>query len=397
MHYFLYVRLPGFYVREWARNDPSRADEAMAVYRDKRVIDANAPAHASGVRAGMGLDEAKVLLQGAGLIRWEEEPYRAAQARWLDTLCEVASTVEPDHQDSAWADLAGHPDPYAMARMFASRVAKQESADVALGLAGSKWLARLAEASFGSLANPAWEIAMRQACACPSEFLANFPIAHLAPVDADHRERLKFLGYRTIGDVAEIPLRTLRGQFGDAALTIRNAARGTLREPVRAVYPPDRVVAGQRFEGGLDHQEALGLAMGALARRIGAALRQREAQGAEVQIEIEYESTRVMRMRRFTRPIHTPREVSAALRLTLGEVNAPVWGLRVKLPGLKPAQERQANLYASRAMGDDVAASRAIEGLRLTFGDGSVMRASEKIEPRRIRVVRAWRHATGWH
>jgi len=39
---------------------------------------------------------------------------------------------------------------------------------------------------------------------------------------------------------------------------------------------------------------------------------------------------------------------------------------------------------------------RAIEHVRQVFGDKSVLRASEVVEPRRVRVLRAWSHATGW-
>jgi len=396
MHYFLYAQVPGLYVREWERRDPGRVGQPLAIHRDKLVIDVNVAAVAHGLRLGMGVDEAKVLLQGQGLIAWEEEPYRESQCRWLDVLCAFASIVEPDRQDSAWADLSGHPDPFEIARLFTNRLSELGEGEARIGVAGVKWLAKLAAERFGGLAPPAWELAMRGLCEEPEAALAELPIGLLSPVSEVYRERLKFLGYRTIGDVAAIGYRTLRGPFGEEAARIRSAARGGGVEPVRAVYPRDALVAAMRFEGGLEDAEAIGRAVGRLARRLTAGLEARDVYGARVIVRIETESGVRERERTFSRPIRTLREVAAALRLTLGEPGEAVHALAVRLPDLKKPPARQSNLYLAGRSGEDRAAVQAIEGLRGAFGDGAILLASEKAEPRRVRVLRAWRHATGW-
>lgn len=396
MHYLLYAQVPGFYAREWERRDPGRAAEPIVIHAERRVLDANAPAAKMGVRPNMGLDEAKAILQGSGLIVWEEEPYRIGQRRWLDVLCESSSTVEPDRQDSAWADLSGHPDPFDAALEFANRLAAAGEPLPQIGLGASKWVAKLACEQFGKASRPSWELAMRAAVESPERFLAPLPVVLMAPVDAAHRERLRFLGYRTIGEAATIPLRTLRSQFGPECERVRLATRGGPSEPIRAAYPLDSVYAGIQFEGGTNDSGVLAEALSAMAKRVASALSSRDAQGATIEWTIEFEQSTVVRRRTFARPIRTMRETAAALRLCLGAIEQPVFAIGARLPDLKKAQERQSDLYASRKVGDDLAASRAVDSLRRTFGDQSVVRASEIAVPRRIRVLRAWSHATGW-
>lgn len=396
MHYILFAELPGFYVREWELRDPERASAPLAVHREKRVIDLNDHAREAGLRHGMGIDEAKVLLQGTGLILYEEEPYRNSQQRWLDVLCEFSSTVEPFQQDSSWADLSSHPDPLDIAQRIRESLSNQISLTPRMGMAGTKWLAQLCADVIGDVQAKHWEPTVRQAIQRPECFLKQLPTSALTPICHQHRDRLKFLGYRSIGDVAEIPLRTLRGQFGDDAHRIRSAARGGCFEAVRPLYPPDSVSERMTFEGGLSDSTELLRALERIAQRLAKALSERESQAATVVVRIALEEGSLERSRTFSSPIRTARQAFSALSRLVGTPEAPVHFLEVRLPSLKKAQERQSDLFAARTPGDDAAVERAVGRVRQVFGDGSVIHASEKYEPRRVRVLRAWSHATGW-
>lgn len=391
MRYLLFVDLVGFYVREWMIREPERADQPMAVHRDKRVIDLNPSASLLGLRSGMRLDEAKLLLTGAGLILYEPEPYRASQAKWLDTLSEFSSVVEPCEPHSAWADLSGHPDPYELIGQIVSKLHRSSGLNVRWGLSSAKWVARRASDLREELPFSAMDWVER-----PAMGLASLPVGKLDPIDPAHRERLKFLGYRTIGSVAALSLKTLKSQFGEAAMGIHLAANGKDRSPVLAQYPPDAICLKRCFEAGLTDLQELGTALEELARATAFALSQRASQGAKMEIRIELETRYVDRRRTFSRPIRTAQEALSALSRLVGEPSETLFSIAIKMPSLRKAAERQAGLFASRIPGDDVAAKRAVERVRDVFGDRSVMRASELVEPRRVRVLRAWSHATGW-
>lgn len=396
MHYFLYLELSGFYARVWTESDPSWALKPLVVHRAKRVLDLNDCARAVGVKPGMGLDEAKVLLQGSGLIPYEEEPYRASQARWLDVVSEFSSCIEPGDPHSAWADLSGHPDPFAIASSIRSAVGKVSGSHVSIGLASSKWLSRLTCDLTGDTDLLLWEDAMREALEDPVSFLKDIPVSFLYPVDPVFLERLKFLGYRTIGQVASIPLKTLRGQFGNDALRIYSASRGGLQDHVKPLYPPDAIVSKIAFDGGISNSETLSISLQSLARKLAKALSDRESCGAEIELKIYFEESCLERSRTFSKPMRTARDVFSALSRMVFDVQEPVYSILAKMPGLKKARERQSGLFTMQRTGDDSAAGCAIENVRQVFGDKSVLRASEVAEPRRVRVLRAWSHATGW-
>lgn len=390
MHYFLFVDLPGFYVRVWETRDPARAKAPLAVHRDKHVLDLNASAADIGVRIGMRVDEAKLLLASSGLIGFEEEPYREAQSRWLDAMCEFSSSIEPVEPHAAFADLSGHPDPYDLLPMIARKIQVAINLTPRMGLSSAKWVARRSVLS-GAHPFTAEDWVQR-----PSVCLYALPVSVLDPVEVLHRERLKFLGYRTIGAVSEIPLRTLKGQFGDAAMVISSASQGRSNEPVRPLYPPDSIVLKHSYPGGLDDLEALRTAIDALAKSCAYALSTRSAVGENVEVVLEHDTRIVSRRRTFSRPIRTSREVGSALTRLIGKPSESVQSITVRMPKLRKAEERQSGLFVTRVPGDDVAAKRTVDRVRGVFGDHSIVRASEIVVPRRVRVLRAWSHATGW-
>ena len=396
MHYFLYLELPGFYVRVWEQSDPLWMEKPLVVHREKRVLDLNARAYERGVRLGMGVDETKVLLHGAGLIAYEEEPYRLAQARWLDALAEFSSCVEPRDPHSAWADLSGHPEPYEIVSLIRSQIACVSGLRLQVGMARSKWLSRLTCDLVGDADPLLWEDAVREALISPALFLKDLPVGLLSPVAPAYLERLKFLGYRKIGDVASIPLKTLRGQFGNDAQRIYSSARGGFQEAVRPLYPPDAIVAKIAFEGGVSNSEELSLGLQKLARKLTKLLSDRESCCSRIELKIVLEDSVVECSRTFSKPMRTAREVFSALTRLIQLPSESIFSVVAKMPNLKKALERQSGLFTAQHSGDDLEVGRAIEQVRQVYGDKSVFRASEVVEPRRVKVLRAWSHATGW-
>lgn len=359
-------------------------------------MDLNGRAYAAGIRLWMGLDEAKVLLQGSGLIAYEEEPYRSSQARWLNALAEFSSCIEPRDPHSAWADLSGHPEPFEILSSIRSRISSVSGLKSRLGLAGAKWLSRLSCDLVGDADPLLWEDAIREALISPASFLKDLPVGLLSPIDSVFLERFKFLGYRSIGDVATIPLKTLRGQFGNDAQKIYSVARGGFQEKVKPLYPPDAIVSKVTFDGGISNSGDLSSGLQLLARQLAKALSDRESCGATIHLWIYFEEWCLELSRTFSKPIRTAREAFSALTRLVGTPDEPVFSILAKMPNLKKARERQSGLFTAQLSGDVLAVDRAIEQVRQVYGDKAVMHASEVAEPRRVKVLRAWSHATGW-
>lgn len=413
------------------------------MHRDKRVLDASPSVRAHGVRVGMPLAEAKAVARDARCVAWEEEPYRAAQAAWLDVCAEFSDAIEPERQHAAWVDLSGHPDASEIAVMLAEAVEARLGYAVRIGLAGTKWIAEVAARA----AHPDLP-GLASACGGPAAFLAPLGVEWLLPVMPVHRERLRYLGYRTIGGVAGVPYRTLETQFAVEGRRILDAAHGRCFEPVRAVYPPDTLLERFAFEGATEDLMVFDAGLQFLAARISKRLGEQDRCGAELRVWIERESGEVEEVaRRFVHPLRTPMSLLAGLRAVCAEsLRAPrpacgerVWGegpsslgdmshtrhapagfqtpspqplsqqagrgarrdvpitaLRVRLPGLVRAKRLQQQLPSAGASVPSAHAQEALSKVRAVFGDSSVLRGDEVRVARRVAVLKAWRDALGW-
>lgn len=400
MHYILHVRVPGFYSIHLCEKDSSLSLRALVVHRDKAVLDANEGALRLGIHVGMALTEAKTLAREAQFVAWKEEDYRSAQEAWLGLCALHTCVIEPAEQHEAFLDLSGHGDPFEVSQRIAAELRERFGCAPRLGLARTKWLARVASDACGDVVSYlAWEMAMRECLEHPERFLAPMPLEALLPVEQEDRRRLSFLGYRTVGEVAELSLDLLKSQFGQRALTIYQASRGAVVQAVRPEYPKDSLRAAIRFEGGAESWEQVEAGLKSLARRIGGALKARDAQGTALGLEIEHEDGRVeTKRRKFLKPIANARGVFVALKLLLGEARTgAITTLKARLDGLEKTSRAQTELsgvYALQARKET--AENALKSVRTVFGDGSVQIAAELPQPRRVRLLRAWCEATGW-
>ncbi len=419
MHYILHVQVPGFYVRALEQADPSLRTAALVVHRENAVLDVNVRAAYARVAPGMSLAEAKLLVRDGVFRAWGEEDYRPAQAEWLDVCAEHSSVVEPGEQDEAYLDLSAHPEPLDVAICLARDLRERQGIHARLGMARVKWLAKLACSECGRVdPSVAWELSMRDALEHPEAFLCPLPVRALLPVAPEDRKRLDFLGYKTAGEVAALPLELLKSQFGARAMGIFQASRGQGAESVRALWPKDAVRAGARFPGGARTADQLDAGLRSLAKRLAGSLQAKESQASLVEFEIELDSGRIeKRKRRFRRPLTGERSALSALGLLLEEALRgtvselsdseasferqngfeSIVAIRVSLPDLEKASRAQNDLsgFYSRSARSQTAES-ALRSVRAAYGDESVRIAGELPQPRRMRVLRVWRDATGW-
>lgn len=402
MHYIAHVRLNQFYVNALAAQDASTRTVPLIVHRDKAVLDANEPAMALGIHIGISLQEAKILLKGASgvAMAWQEDRFTEAQERWLDLCAELTDIVEPEFQHSAFLDLSAHANPVDLAEVLSRRLTERLGLRAHMGISRCKWVARLSSERLGELAyGTDWRLACREAIDDPARFLSPFSTECLLPVLPEHRRRLMFLGYRTIGEVVAIPSEVLRDQFGDHATLIRAAALGGADDEVKALYPKDRLIVSLSFEGGAESSETLGNGFVLLAERLGKALERRDAYGAHVEALLEFESGRAeTRKRRFAKPIVNARSALMALRLLIGESHPEaISRVRVTIADLRNAQRSQPKLTGeTSSSARPTNLENAFSAIRTVFGDKAIQSAGEIVLPRRVRVLKAWKEATGW-
>lgn len=385
MDYVLYCRLSNFYVQLLGLS-PLRP---CAVIRDRIVLDSNTYAAKRGVVPGMALTQARTILREDGVFRTLlPDEGEKEQIRWLDLCADFTGVIEPEDRHTAYLDLSAHPKPFDVAEQLLERLIEVSGCPVRFGVGGSKWLARLSADIDGERLTP-----------LDAETMADVSVLKLAPVAPEQLERLRFLGYHSIGLVAGLPVDTLRGQFGDDGLRILLAARGAWQDSVQALYPPDTLNERLIFDGACEDALMLDQALYAIGTRVGNRLLKKEQQATEVHMTLELEDAgkRVLK-RRFNKALHCPRSAMAALRLLLGAgVESPVLSVAVHLPELERARSAQQNLMGTLSKAETTyRAEGALRQIRSVFGENSIQIAGQIPLPRRVRVLQEWKNATGW-
>ena len=381
----LYCRLPYFYVNLLDLSE----DRPCAVIRDATVLDSNPRAMKRGVVPGMGLTQARTILREEGVFRvLRPEEGVEEQKNWLELATQFTGVIEPEDKHSAYLDLSAHPRPFDVAQRFLERLTRRTGSEARFGVGAAKWLARLSADLDGERLIPLDGVA-----------LSDISILKLPPVSPEHRERLRFLGYHSIGLVADLPMSTLRSQFGDEGLRIQLAAKGAWKDPVQALYPPDTFNERLILEGACEDALVIDQAMISVAQRIGRRLLKAEQQATEVHLTLECEDGSLKTFtRRFNKPVRCPRTAISALRLLFGKgIESSIVSIGVRLPHLEKVRATQQNLMGvlSQSETSDRAES-ALRQVRSVFGDSSIQVAGKIAQARRIRVLQEWKNATGW-
>ncbi|RYG39140.1 hypothetical protein EON81_01785 [bacterium] len=384
MHYFLCVRIDGFYARELQTQRDDLEHKPLVVHRAGRVIDASDEASIAGVGRGMPLQQAKALLASGVFIQHEPDAFRAAQKSWLDLLVPFSDAIEPLNQDEAIIDLSAHPRPSEIADVLVSALANHQPR-VLTGAGSAKWTARLALES----STPKGKR--------PDEFLRPLPTRLLTPASERAREKLVALGYPTIGEVASVPFEVLRRHFREEAYRIHLAANGRLSDPVQALYP-ERCTSGfHAFEGGTECSETLAAGVGALCRTLGERIALEERETTEVALHLEFERGVSSFQRTFSKPVRCARSLTTAATLMLdGKATEPVYGIRLTLPSLVRGKKVQHGLFTQAIDRNAVRLSRAVTRIHALYGERSIRCASDFEIPRRIRLLKELGGLVGW-
>ncbi|MCE9559920.1 MAG: hypothetical protein K8R88_13345 [Armatimonadetes bacterium] len=387
MHYFVYVSLRTFY------SGVLKCSPLILVHQGK-VLDACQAMRKQGVFEGMSQREAKNLVRNSGAFReLAEDDFREQRDAWLDLCAEVSDTIEPDLPHECYLDLSTHPEPYAILSELRQKL---PTADIGVG--PSKWVAKLSARLAQNLDSDLIRELLYQECSQHTrEFLAKLSIHELTPVGFAERERLSFLGYTTIGSLKEVPIATLRRQFGKLAEPILAAARGGPILPLKAAYPENQIYAEFEVADGVHQTDVLDNNLTQLATSLLEKLKLRDDCSSELIIKIRYESRENVLQKAFPKPLSTSTKLLQAIKGLLANETEPLYKIRIELHSLKKVERKQARLDGLPEKRDAKAnADIAIRKIQKVFGDQVVQVAAEIPQLRRVKVMRAWQNATGW-
>jgi DNA polymerase-4 len=382
----LHVDMDAFFASVEINKRPELRGRPVIVGGSRRgvVAAASYEARRFGIRSAMPMSQALRRCPRAVVLPPDRQAYAAASAQVMAILRDVTPLVEPLSLDEAFLDVTGavraHGRPGVIATRIRARVAQQLGLTCSVGVAPTKFIAKLASARCkpdGLLVVPAARVL---------DFLHPLPVTALWGVGERTAEALRRLGIRSVGDLANTPLDALRRAVG-AAVAEHLAALAAGVDP-RPVEPGDvekSISADRTLEDDLTTEAEVCQELVRLADEVGRRVRERGFAARTVGIKIRFADFRtVTRVRTLAghtsgsaEIYRTAVELYRSLQLDRPRIRL----VGVKCEGLRPVAELSEQLAldlpgestSAPAPARDDRAARAADAARAKFGAAAVL------------------------
>jgi DNA polymerase-4 len=343
------------------------------------VVAASAAAQAAGVRVGQPLRQAQQCCPAAVFVPLDPAGIGTLRAAVCAELHQLSPTVEAGDEE-AFGDLSGRhaefPDEASWASALARGLRGVLDVEIAVGVAGSRFVARLAARA----SHPGRIRRVRSGEA--ARFLAPLPLDVL-PVDPAITARLAAFGLDCLGAVAGLGPADLQRQFGPDGLRLHRLARG---EDGAGILPaPAQRMWSERLvlDGATGDLETLLRGVRHCATALGVRLAAETVAAGEVSVAFELEEAAAISTSGVpAAPPGNAGELWTAALGLLGELQprAPVAAVRVGVTRLAAAVGRQADLLRPGDGAREAVVATA-ERLRSRFGAATVRRPRLALDP----------------
>jgi DNA polymerase-4 len=344
----LHVDMDAFYASVELIDRPDLVGTPVIVGGGERgvVLSATYEARAFGIRSAMPMSRARRVCPQATILQPRFERYVAASRAVRAIFDAVTPLVEPLALDEAFLDVSGAVrrlgSPAAIGDLIRARVADEQSITCSVGVATTKFVAKLAT----NQAKPDGLVVVPRDGVIA--FLHPLPVGALWGVGPRTEEQLHRLGLRTVGDLARTPVRTLQRALGaSAGRHLADLAWG--RDPRRVVPDePDRSMgAEETFAQDEDDPAVIHRELLRLSERVAARLRQGGLAGRTVSLKVRFaDFSTITRSRTLRSATDGAQEIYAVARalydgLALERVRIRLVGVRVEHLGARADQPRQ--------------------------------------------------------
>ncbi|MDQ1391852.1 MAG: polymerase [Acidimicrobiaceae bacterium] len=402
----LHVDMDAFFAAVEVRLDPSLAGKPVIVGGSGRrgvVAAASYEARVYGVHSAMPAGQARRLCPHAVFVAGRYDRYSEVSEQIHQIFQAYTPLVEGIALDEAFLDVSGAAslfgDGPAVGRRIRTQVQSELGLSSSVGVAASKFVAKLASEAAKPKASPAGIVAGAGLVVVePGEelaFLHPMPVEALWGVGSVTAGRLRGLGVDTIGELAAIPLDTLERSLGVASgrhLHELAWARDPRRvEPNRAVqsigheetYPWDR-----------DDRDELNREVVRMADAVASRMRAAGVTGRTVTLKLRYgDFSTITRSRTFGVGIDTGPAIARAVGGLLDQVpvDPGVRLLGVSVANLAQGAPHQLAL-AFGTSGPEAAAAAA--GAAAGAGPGAGAGEAPRSRPSSEMVDESWHDAT---
>ena len=381
----LHVDMDAFFASVAERDDPSLKGKAVVVGAGARgvVLSANYLARTYGIRAAMPIGKAQRLAPHAIFIPPSHGRYSEVSGHIMEIFQEFTPHVEPISVDEAFLDVTGSRKLLGTGRQIATairaRVENQEGITCSVGIAPSKFIAKLA--SDRCKPNGMLEIPVDRIL----NFLHPLPVSAIWGVGPKTTETLEKLGLLTVSDIANTPRATLIRALGEASgAAIFELAWGRDYRDVVTSEPEKSISAAETFGRDIDDPEIILQEFLRLTEKATARLRARSLFAKTISIKVRFaDFTTINRSKTLPLAIdsaHETYEVVKALYRALRHDRIRLRLVGVSLENLE-LQAPEQLILGSRERGWREAEG-AMDRAQARFGEGSV-RPGRLIRPER--------------
>ena len=375
MTVILHVDMDAFYASVAELDHPEYKGKALVVGAGARgvVLSANYEARKFGIRAAMPVGRAKRMAPHAIFIAPEHHRYSEISERVMAIFHSYTPLVEPISLDEAFLDVTGSQKLFGTGREIAAKireqVEKEEGITCSVGLAQSKFIAKLA--SQHCKPNGMLEIKPDRIL----EFLHPLPVRAIWGVGPKTAESLERLGLHTVSDIAHTPRATLIRALGESTgASLYELAWGRDYRDVIPDEPEKSIGNEETFSEDLDNPEEILREFLRMTEKATARLRERSLFAKTISIKIKFADFSSL-TRSKTVPIaidntHDTYEVVKALYLALRNEGARIRLVGVSFSHLQEGAPVQLELGARERGWRE--ADTAIDRAQARFGRGSV-------------------------
>ncbi|QGG97086.1 DNA polymerase IV [Actinomarinicola tropica] len=381
----LHVDMDAFYVSvELLRRPELRGRPVVVGGSGPRgvVAAASYEARAFGVFSAMPSTRARQLCPHAVFLAGDHATYAQVSARVMAAFGEVTPLVEPLSLDEAFLDVTSvrrlHGDGPTIARSLRDRVRAEEGLTCSVGVATSKFVAKLASKAAKPRATPEGpRPGPGVVVVAPGDerrFVQRLDVRELWGVGPATFEKLQRLGVRTVAQLAALDVDVLRSVLGDAAgRHLHELAHARDDRPVVPDAPPKSVSHEETYATDLVDLAVLRREVVRQADAVASRLRRAGLTGRTVQLKVRFGDFRtITRSTTLDVPLDTGPEIARAAKALLDRLDLAggVRLLGVGVSGLGDDSGRQLSLIDVGAGWED--ASRAVDLIRDRFGDAAI-------------------------
>jgi DNA polymerase-4 len=342
------------------------------------VLSANYLARKFGIRAAMPVARAQRMAPTAIFIPPDHERYSEVSRRVMEIFFEFTPHVEPLSLDEAFLDVSGSRRLFGEGREIASlireRVRSQERITCSVGIASTKFIAKLA--SGRCKPDGMLEILDDRVLT----FLHPLPVSELWGVGPKTNEELQRLGLRTVGEIAQTPLATLKRALGEGVgETLYELAWGRDFREVVTDAPEKSISAAETFAYDLEDREEILRELLRLSDRATHRMRARELRARTIGLKVRFSDfTNLTKSKTLALPINGMHEVFEVARDLF--LSLKLEGSRIRLLGVSLENlVSEAGAVEQLALGERESgwreAQAAIDRAIDRFGKGSVQPA----------------------